>query len=199
MRARWYDASTSRFSSRDPPSRIAGAIPQSAFEYSAAPINRYDPSGLCDQSDSDPTDVSGTPCNGGNVTTGFPSSTPSSGPASRQPGSATPRSGPDFVATDGAFASTGRSVVVPVPKGWTVSPARGNGVIVSDPVTGRNFRVMAPNTRYPDGYLRMQNEYGNYLDRFGRVVDDPEFTHISLLEIDGSPVQIPGFGGFTVP
>jgi hypothetical protein len=57
-----------------------------------------------------------------------------------------------------------------------------NGLIWSDPVDpGANtIRVMGPSTLYPNGEIRIQNQFGNYLDSSGKVSTDPSATHIPI-------------------
>ena len=98
---------------------------------------------------------------------------------------------PAGVAAQPNFVTTPSGVSVAVPPGWTArTTANGRGIQILDPVSGRNIRVMDWTPRYPNGYVRLQNAHGNYLDALGRVNSNPAATHLDIGAL------FPGLGPF---
>ena len=79
---------------------------------------------------------------------------------------------------------------VPVPANWTAREAdTGQGVVFQQPGAAGNansVRIMDPTPRYPEGYIRYYNGYGQPLDRTGRP-GDRAATHIPLDTMDNVP------------
>lgn len=68
-----------------------------------------------------------------------------------------------------------------VPRDWVSRPAEnGKGRVWQDPSAKGNensMRIMDPTPRYPDGYVRFYNEYGQPLDLDGKPGPN-SLTHI---------------------
>lgn len=81
------------------------------------------------------------------------------------------------------FVTTPSGTIVPVPGGWTPRSAdNGRGIVYQRPGAAGNanmMRIMEPTARYPSGYLRYYNQYGQPLDAFGKP-GPREATHIPL-------------------
>jgi RHS repeat-associated protein len=94
------------------------------------------------------------------------------------------------------FVVTPSNRVIPIPEGWQSRTAdNGKGIVFQKPGSQGNadmIRIMDPGAdpRYPNGYLRYYNQYGQPLDRSGRP-GDAAATHIPF---DGS--SIPGLWFF---
>ena len=90
------------------------------------------------------------------------------------------------------FVGTTSGDVVPVPESWSSQTANnGQGIIFQDPgATGNDnsIRIMDPTSRYPDGYLRYYNAYGQPLDALGNPGSQAA-THLPL----GSGIDLPRF------
>jgi len=89
------------------------------------------------------------------------------------------------------YVTTPSGTIVPVPGGWTPRSAdNGRGIVYQRPGAAGNadmMRIMEPTARYPSGYLRYYNQYGQPLDALGKP-GPRDATHIPL-DYEGS---IPG-------
>jgi hypothetical protein len=70
------------------------------------------------------------------------------------------------------FVGTPRGMVYDVPQGWAPRVAdNGRGIVYQRPGATGNadmIRIMDPTSKYPNGYVRYYNEYGQPLDVFGK-------------------------------
>ncbi|MGH9267328.1 MAG: hypothetical protein ACRD0D_04040 [Acidimicrobiales bacterium] len=80
------------------------------------------------------------------------------------------------------FVGTPRGTVYDVPEGWAPRVAdNGRGIVYQRPGATGNadmIRIMDPTSKYPNGYVRYYNQYGQPLDVYGRP-GPPSATHIS--------------------
>ncbi|HVL98143.1 MAG TPA: hypothetical protein VM324_02480, partial [Egibacteraceae bacterium] len=70
------------------------------------------------------------------------------------------------------FVGTPQGTVYDIPKGWASRPATsGKGIVFQRPGATGNadmIRIMEPTSKYPSGYVRYTNEYGQPLDVLGK-------------------------------
>jgi RHS repeat-associated protein len=70
------------------------------------------------------------------------------------------------------FVGTPQGNVYDVPAGWTGRVAdNGKGIVYQQPGSAGNadmIRIMDPTPKYPDGYVRVHNQYGQPVDVFGK-------------------------------
>ena len=70
-----------------------------------------------------------------------------------------------------------------MPQGWTYRVAdNGNGIVFQRPgATGNadSIRVMEATPRYPNGYIRIYNDYGQPVDAYGKP-GSKAATHIPV-------------------
>ena len=78
--------------------------------------------------------------------------------------------------------------MIPIPEGWVGRAAdNGQGIVYQRPGTVGNadtIRLMEPTLRYPQGYVRYNNNLGQPLDPFGKPGNRAS-THIAL-DYEGS-------------
>ena len=86
------------------------------------------------------------------------------------------------------FVATPSGKVIPIPEGWVGRAAdHGQGIVYQRPGAVGNadtIRLMEPTPRYPQGYVRYYNNFGQPLDPFGKPGDRAS-THIPL-DYEGS-------------
>lgn len=184
MRARYYDPTTGEFLTRDP----AVQLTQEPYSYSSNdPLNSVDPSGLndcglfssiCDVGHflSNCSQARGGLLSGAlGCDTGGTSLTTCGG--SLVSGAL----GPNSTAAEARAAAEGAGFRIPqdfVPervrnnKGFTFRPPASEG-------DQNTIRVMEPTPEYPDGYVRVYNQYGQPVDLNGKPLGDNE-THFPL-------------------
>ena len=200
LRARYYDPKTAQFLAVD------GAVAKTMQSYSYAsanPVNLADPTGLH------------VDCEGGawlgNNQCGPPPYDPPYSPPCPQPvaqGSATvlPHFGGDvtifgIVPPDPWYVvirlSNGGSRVISIPGDWTATRTdNDNGWTFQDPNSPANVRIMEPDSRYPEGYIRIQTAGGNYLNENFENADDQAAGH---LPIDSGEVTVDPLTGEPIP
>lgn len=83
--------------------------------------------------------------------------------------------GPVAIKTEGTFYVAPNGQTVFAPKGSVVSSADGNGMIVKIPGSnhpnGNMIRFMQPDAKNPNGYIRLTDKLGRYLDVNGNIVN----------------------------
>jgi RHS repeat-associated protein len=202
MRARWYDPTSGRFMSRDAAlGEVHSPGSLNAFGYAgASPTMRTDPSGLRD-AEADSSSVVQAPgdpgemclirgCVGGN-----------GGVGPRAGYSYTERYFAERRAARAAAQGEPRSVMVSaegpngtynvqVPSGFNSRVADNQrGIVYQRPGAVGNadqVRIMEPNARYPEGYVRYYNSEGQPLDAAGEI-GTTATSHIPLDGVSGAP------------
>jgi RHS repeat-associated protein len=184
MRARDYNPATAAFTSQDPLLSLTGQ----PYAYAGDPTTETDPSGAC---------PSWLPCRAITFFEG----------AAQAGADLIARGAANFYdnikglaqtwydnscggSNSGIFVTTPRGVTYKIPDGyWSEEAANGKGIVYRPLGSTNNedaIRIMEPTARYPQGFVRIYNKYGQPVDYAGKPLGPAE-THIAEEEIGPFP------------